>query len=104
MKVQAMILGHADITTKTTNKDGLDVVTGSVKLLVSDPSQIIDVSITEDQIKAGDHTKLKELVGRGFHEYAIEWRDSSWGDNSGRHRTYSGFRLVSLPPAAPAKG
>ena len=45
MKIIAQILSGTDITTATKDRDGRKVTTGTVKLLTTDPSQIIDVAL-----------------------------------------------------------
>lgn len=100
MRVQAMILSLADITTQTRLTDGVSKVTGKINLLVTEPTDTIEVGLSEDQIKAGFHEQLKQLVGFKPFDVLIEYRNSSWGDgNTGQHRTYTGFRLVDLPAA-----
>ncbi|WP_368165812.1 hypothetical protein [Aeromonas sp. R9-1] len=99
MKVQAMILSDADITTKTAERDGKSVITGKINLLVTEPTQTIEVGLSEEQIKAGFHTDLKKLVGFKPFECCIEYRNSTWGDEGGKHRSYNGFRLADLPAA-----
>jgi len=103
MRVQAMILSPSDITTQTRVTDGVSKMTGKINLLVTEPTDTIEVSLSEDQIKAGFHERLKELVGFKPFDVLIEYRNSSWGDgNTGQHRTYTGFRLVDLPAACSA--
>lgn len=97
MKIIAQILSGTDITTATKDRDGHKVTTGTVKLLTTDPSQIIDVAITEEQVTAGYHAMLKTIAGKGSTEFMVEYRNGSFGDDNGRHRQFNGFRLVDLP-------
>lgn len=97
MKIIAQILSATDIITATKQRDGRMVVTGTVKLLTTDPSQIIDVAITEEQVTAGYHSMLKTIAGKGPTEFMVEYRNGSFGDDNGRHRQFNGFRLVDLP-------
>lgn len=97
MKIIAQILSGTDITTATKDRDGRKVTTGTVKLLTTDPSQIIDVAITEEQVTAGYHAMLKTIAGKGPTEFMVEYRNGSFGDDNGRHRQFNGFRLVDLP-------
>ena len=97
MKIIAQILSNTDITTTTKDRDNRKVTTGLVKLLCTDPSQIIDVAITEEQVTAGYHAQLKTIVGKGPTEFMVEYRNGSFGDDNGRHRQFNGFRLVDLP-------
>ncbi|MGU5737272.1 hypothetical protein [Aeromonas caviae] len=103
MKIIAQILSATDITTATKDRDGRKVTTGQVKLLCTDPSQIIDVAITEEQVAAGYHASLKTIVGKGPTEFMVEYRSGSFGDDNNRHRSYNGFRLVDLPASVQAK-
>ena len=103
MKTIAQILPATDITTATKDRDGRKVTTGQVKLLCTDPSQIIDVAITEEQVMAGYHSSLKTIVGKGPTEFMVVYRSGSFGDDNTRHRSYNGFRLVDLPASVQAK-
>lgn len=105
MKIIAQILSATDITTATKDRDGRKVTTGQVKLLCTDPSQIIDVAITEEQVAAGYHSSLKTIVGKGPTEFMVEYRSGSFGDATTVTAPTTGFRLVPGSPCQrPGKG
>lgn len=94
MIVQGLIMSFTDITSKT-NRDTM-IQTGSINLLVTEPTQVIQVSVSQDLVASGALNDLKGLVGKQTN-FTLEFRNSSWGDDSGKHRQYSGFSLISVP-------
>lgn len=98
MIIQAQILSDTDITTKTrTNPNtGEMTKTGTLRLLTFEPTEIIDVRLTADQINAGVLDDLKKAIGKP-RDFKVAYRNFSFADDNGKHVAMSGFHLVESP-------
>ncbi|MCE2597235.1 hypothetical protein K6Y31_20895 [Motilimonas cestriensis] len=98
MIVKGMILSKSDVqpVSKVNPKSGEAKKVGTLKLLVTEPTQVIDVGINENIIAADGINQLRALSG-DYHEFTIEFKEMSFGNDAGKHVQINGFHLVNLP-------
>lgn len=98
MKITGQILSETDITVKSRTNPNTGEVTksGVVRLLTFEPTEIIDVRISDDMVKSGALDALPKLIGKPF-EVTLAYRAFSFADDNGKHVSMSGFHLVQLP-------
>ncbi|OOF11108.1 hypothetical protein BZG82_05700 [Salinivibrio sp. PR5] len=101
MIISGQILSETDlqIKTRTNPHTGEVTKTGSMRLLTFEPTEIIDVRISTDQMNAGAIDALKKFIGKQL-DFKIAYRNFSFADDNGKHVAMSGFNLVELPKQA----
>lgn len=99
MKIEGLIFDDADITqeTKTNRSTGEALLSGKFKFLTTNPTEAIDVKVNADLWANGEAGKtLKSLVGKR-HQFEIQYREMSFGNDDGKHVSLNGFYLHALP-------
>lgn len=83
--------------TQTSFQTGEQVVSGEFKLLVSKPTQVIDVRMSAELWKEANHGKsLEQFVGKDI-DFMIETRSYSFTTQDGQSRQGSSINLFRLP-------
>ncbi|WP_242006000.1 chemotaxis protein [Vibrio cholerae] len=76
---------------------------GKVNLITTNPTQTITVHVSEELWSDGKGGEsLLSLVGQRA-MFDLEFKQSKYGDNEGRHRENTGFHLFKLPSVSPMK-
>ncbi|MCC4798670.1 hypothetical protein BCT30_20820 [Enterovibrio norvegicus] len=98
MKIQGQILSETDITTKSRTNPNTGEVTKSavVRFLTFEPTEIIDVRVSDEMVKGGVLEALPKFIGKPF-EVTLAYRAFSFADDNGKHVSMSGFHLIHLP-------
>ena len=100
MKMEGLILDNADIIQETKTKFGTgeQITVGKLNLITTNPTQSVVVNISADMWAngaAGEH--LKQLVGKRT-MFDIQYKETKFGNDEGRHVEINGFHLFALPP------
>lgn len=101
MKIEALILDASDIIGEVKKRYGTEntFTVGKINLITTNPTQTISVNVSEElwgNGKGGD--LLLNFVGHRI-PFEIEFKQSKFGDDEGRHREVTGFHLFKLPVA-----
>jgi len=98
MELNGIILSSDDIELKTrvNRQTGEETQTGKFRFLVSHPSDLIDVSLSADQVKDGVAKALSALVGKQT-KLHIAYRDMGFAGENGQHVSIKGFTLHQIP-------
>ncbi|EKF9692979.1 chemotaxis protein [Vibrio cholerae] len=102
MKIEGLILDESDIIGEVKKKFGTDLTytVGKINLITTNPTQTITVNVSEElwgNGKGGEH--LLSFVGKRV-PFEVEFKQSKFGDDEGRHREITGFHLFKLPTVA----
>ncbi|MCL9783235.1 chemotaxis protein [Vibrio sp. S4M6] len=99
MKIEGLILDESDIIqeSKVNRSTGETQLTGKLNLITTNPTDTIEVKISPDLWAKGEAGPLlKGLVGKR-HQFDVEYREFSFGNDEGKHVSLNGFHLFSLP-------
>lgn len=98
MIVKGMILSKTDVqpVSKVNPKTGETKKVATLKLLVTEPTQVIDVGLNENIVAADGVNQLRALSGE-YYDFNIEFKEMSFGNDAGKHVQINGFHLVTLP-------
>lgn len=102
MKIEALLMDAEDVqVTQSVNPQTQRTEAKCrFKLMTSKPTAVIDVSLTPDQIQTGAIQAVQACAGKKL-MWEIEFRNSSFGDEkTNMHRSFTGFRLFSVPELA----
>lgn len=96
MEIVGNIMDADDIVLSTRNRNGTDVQVGTFKFMTTKPTSVIEVGLSEEQVKANMHVELRALVGSRI-TLQLEYVDSAYAGAQGQHKQFNGFRLFALP-------
>ncbi len=99
MKLEGLILDETDIQqqTKTNRGTGEQTTVGVLNMITTTPTGTIQVRIPTDMWSNGAAADvLKKCVGKRM-QFAVEYKEFSFGDDNGKHVSMNGFHLFELP-------
>ncbi|MBL4829421.1 MAG: chemotaxis protein [Aliivibrio sp.] len=99
MKLEGLILDVTDIQqqTKTNRASGEQTTVGIINMITTVPTGTIQVRIPAGMWENGAAAEpLKKCVGKRM-QYAVEYKEFSFGDDNGKHVSMNGFHLFELP-------
>lgn len=102
MKIEGLILDKSDIIGEVKKKFGTELTftVGKINLITTNPTQTITVNVSEELWGNGKGGEvLASLVGNRT-SFEVEFKQSKFGDDEGRHREITGFHLFKLPTVA----
>lgn len=105
MKTMCLIRSASSI--ETTPNDLGEIKRCTVKVMVSDPDDLITVTLTPDQIKTGAISYLNSIVGKDT-LLALEFVDNTFRNGSDKLVEFQAWRFFNLPvgtvqPSQPSK-
>ena len=98
MILNALIMSKEDIQLKTSTNRTTGEVTqrGHVRLLVTNPTNLLDVSLTPEQVAAGVPEQLKNYISKQSN-FLVDYRDMAFAGDNGQHVSIKGFVFVGFP-------
>lgn len=98
MKLNALLMSTEDIQLKTVidRSTGEQRQRGIVRLLVTNPTNLLDVTISPDQVSAGVHQELAKRIGKQS-DFLVDYRDLSFANDEGKYVAIKGFIFVGFP-------
>lgn len=96
MEIVGNIMDADDIVLSTRKRGDIDVQVGTFKFMTTKPTSVIEVGLSEDQVKGNMHVELKQLVGSRI-TLQLEYVDNAYAGAGGQHKQFNGFRLFALP-------
>lgn len=98
MKFPVTVMNQNDFEFKENkNRDTGEITqTCSFRVLVQDPLNIIQVHLTDDQIKQGIVGRLLERAGQVQDVY-VDYREMKFANNEGKHVSMTRFVFIGFP-------
>lgn len=98
MKLNAIIMSQQDIQLKISvnRQTGESTQRGHFKLLVTNPTNLLDISLTPEQVKDGVPTQLQACIGKQM-DFLVDYRDMAFAGDNGQHIALKNFVFVGFP-------